>query len=335
MNMELMSRILEKIREYDRILLFRHVRVDGDCVGATKGMKALIQNTWPEKEVLIIDDERSEYLAFLGPDDVAEEDIPGGYGRYEDALYEDALGIVIDVASPERISNPKFSLCKELIKIDHHIDRDHYGDISWVEEERSSACEMIAAFYEAFRDVLRITPYAATCIYTGMVTDSGRFMYEGVKGETMRLAGLMLDQGVDTERLYAHLYLKEFETLKFTSWVYENMKITRNGAAYVFVDEATRRRFGLSHETASSAVSMLSGIKGCLCWMAFIEAQHSIRVRLRSRFMFINELAESYNGGGHACASGATVYSRDEMNQLIRDADELVRKYKESNDEWL
>jgi len=145
----------------------------------------------------------------------------------------------------------------------------------------------------------------------------------------------MLDQGVDTERLYAHLYLKEFETLKFTSWVYENMKITRNGAAYVFVDEATRRRFGLSHETASSAVSMLSGIKGCLCWMAFIEAQDSIRVRLRSRFMFINELAESYNGGGHACASGATVYSRDEMNQLIRDADELVRKYKESNDEWL
>jgi len=335
MNREIMAQILDKLRAYDRILLFRHVRVDGDCVGATKGMKDIIRATWPRKEVLIIDDERSEYLAFLGADDVSDDDMPGGYTRYEDALYEDALGVVIDVASPERISNPKYALCKELIKIDHHIDRDKYGDVSWVEEERSSACEMIAAFYEAFRDELKITPFGATCIYTGMVTDSGRFMYEGVKGDTMRLAGLMLDQGVDTERLYAHLYLKEFETLKFTSWVYEHMQITRNGAAYIFVDDAVCRRYHLNHEAASNAVSMLSGIKGCLCWMAFIETPDSIRVRLRSRFMAINELAENYNGGGHACASGATVYSREEMNQLIRDADEMVRKYKESNDGWL
>lgn len=334
MALDVMQQILDKLRAYDRILLFRHVRVDGDCVGATKGMKGIIQATWPEKEVLIIDDERSEYLAFLGPDD-GEDDMPAGYGRYEDALYEEALGVVIDVASPERISNPKYALCKELIKIDHHIDRDRYGDVSWVEEERSSACEMVAAFYEAFRDELKITPFAATCIYTGMVTDSGRFMYEGVRGDTMRLAGLMLDQGVDTEHLYAHLYLKEFDTLKFTSWVYEHMQITRNGAAYIYVDEAACRRFGLSHETASSAVSMLSGIRGCLCWMAFIETPDSIRVRLRSRFMFINELAERYNGGGHACASGATVYSKDEMQQLIRDADELVRAYKENYDGWL
>jgi len=334
-SLDVMKQILDKIRQYDRILLFRHVRVDGDCVGATKGMKDIITATWPDKEVLIIDDERSDYLAFLGQDDVSDDDMPVGYTRYEDALYENALGVVIDVASPDRISNPKYALCKELIKIDHHIDRDHYGDISWVEEERSSACEMIAAFYEAFRNELKLTAFGATCIYTGMVTDSGRFMYEGVKGDTMRLAGLMLDHGVDTEQLYAHLYLKEFETLKFTSWVYDHMQITKHGAAYVLIDEETRRRFGLNHETASSAVSMLSGIKDCLCWMAFIETQDSIRVRLRSRFMFINELAEKYNGGGHACASGATVYSRDEMNQLIRDADELVRAYKENHDGWL
>ena len=334
-NQEIMKQILEKLRAYERILLFRHVRVDGDCVGATKGMKDIILSTWPEKEVFIIDDERSEYLAFLGPDDVNEDDLPMGYKRYEDGLYEDALGVVIDVASPERISNQKYSLCKEVIKIDHHIDRDHYGDISWVEEERSSACEMVAAFFGAFQEELKISTYGATCLYTGMVTDSGRFMYEGVKGDTMRLAGLMLDQGIDTETLYAHLYLKEFETLKFTSWVYEHMQMTRNGCAYIFVDEQTRRQFGLSHETASNAVSMLSGIKGCLCWLAFIEAQDSIRVRLRSRFMTINELAENYNGGGHACASGATVYSRDEMSQLIRDADELVKNYKEKHDGWL
>lgn len=335
MSIELMTQIYDKIRAYDRILLFRHVRVDGDCVGATKGMKDIILSTWPNKEVFIIDDERSDYLAFLGPDDVSDDDIPIGYTRYEDALYEDALGIVIDVASPERISNPKFALCKELIKIDHHIDISPYGDISWVEEERSSACEMIVAFYEAFRDRMKISRHGATCLYTGMVTDSGRFMYEGVKGDTMRLAGLMLDQGIDTETLFAHLYLKDFGALKFTSWVYEHMQITKNGVAYVLVDEATRLRFKLSHEEASNAVGYMSGIKGCLCWLAFIETQENIRVRLRSRFMTINELAEKYNGGGHACASGATVYSREEMNALIADADEMSRAYKENNDGWL
>ena len=335
MSMEIMTQIYEKLRAYDRILLFRHVRVDGDCVGATKGMKDIIQQTWPQKEVLIIDDERSAYLAFLGPDDETDDDMPAGYTRYENALYEDALGVVIDVASPQRVSNPKFVLCREVIKIDHHIDRDHYGDISWVEEERSSACEMIAAFYEAFRDRLCISKHGATCLYTGMVTDSGRFMYEGVKGDTMRLAGLMLDQGIDTETLYAHLYLKEPEALRFTSWVYENMKVTKNGAAYILVDEATRLRFSLSHEEASNAVGYLSGIKGVLCWMAFIETKENIRVRLRSRFMVINNLAEEYNGGGHACASGATVYSRDEMNALIADADKRVKEYKEKHDGWL
>lgn len=335
MNREIMTQIMDRLRQYDRILLFRHVRVDGDCVGATKGLKEILRATWPKKEVLIIDDERSDYLAFLGPDDVSDEDMPAGYTRYEDGLYEDALGVVIDVATPDRISNPKYALCREVIKIDHHIDRVPYGDICWVEEARSSACEMIAAFYEAFRDELRLTPFAATCLYTGMVTDSGRFMYEGVTGDTMRLAGLMLDAGVDTEHLYAHLYLKEADTLKFTSWVYEHMQITRHGVASIFIDAATRRRFGLSFEEASNAVSLLGNIRGCLCWLAFIEAQDSIRVRLRSRFMYVSELAEAYNGGGHACASGATVYSREEMQQLIRDADELTQTYKEKNDGWL
>ena len=335
MNMELINAIYEKIRAYDRILLFRHIRVDGDCVGATKGMKDIIQATWPQKEVLIIDDERSAYLAFLGPDDETDDDMPAGYTRYENALYEEALGIVIDVASPDRVSNQKFVLCSEVIKIDHHIDREPFGSICWVEEERSSACEMVAAFYEALQDRLKITRHGATCLYTGMVTDSGRFMYEGVKGDTMRLAGMLLDKGIDTEKLYAHLYLKDADVLKFTSWVYENMQVTKNGVASVFVDEKTRLRFKLSQESASNAVGYLSGIRGVLCWLAFIETKDNIRVRLRSRFMAINGLAESYNGGGHANASGATVYSREEMNQLITDADALVKEYKENHEGWL
>ena len=74
--------------------------------------------------------------------------------------------------------------------------------MSWVEPDRSSACEMIADFYAAFKDELKMDADAATKIYAGMVTDSGRFRYESVTGETLRLAAMLIDMGIDLERLY-------------------------------------------------------------------------------------------------------------------------------------
>ena len=244
----------------------------------------------------------------------------------------------MDTGTTKRISNPKYTLCKELIKIDHHIPIDNYGDYAWVEEHRSSTCEMIADFYATFRDQLKINSAAATYIYTGMVTDSGRFRFREVSGETMRLAGLMLDQGVDTEKLYANLYLEDYDYLKFKAHVYKATKMTPNGVAYLVVDRAMQEKFGLSLEAASACVSFMDSIKGSLCWIAFIEnadAEQSIRVRLRSRFVPVSDIAEKYRGGGHACACGATLYSKKEIRALLKDADALVKAYKETHEDWL
>ena len=116
------------------------------------------------------------------------------------------------------------------------------------------------------------------------------------------------------------------------------MQITENGVAYLYVDKAMQEQFGLSQEDASSAVGYMDTIKGCLCWLAFIEApgeEKVIRVRLRSRFVTINTIAEQFHGGGHACASGATVYSEEEMMQLVAEADKRVKEYKETHEGWL
>ncbi len=328
MNFEIKEKIFHKIQEYPRIFLFRHVRNDGDCVGASKGLKELILATWPEKEVYLIDKDTAAYLEFMGP-----EDEP-----VDDTLYADALGIVVDTASEARISNKKYKLCKELIKIDHHIPLESYGDYIWVEEDRSSCCEMIVAFYETFRDKLVLNSMAATHLYTGMVTDSGRFKYDGVSGNTLRAAATLLDVGVDIQTLYARLYLEAYEYLKFKAYIYEKMQITENGVAYIFVDKAMQEKFSLTLEQASAVVGNLDAIRGCICWAAFIEngdAEGSIRVRLRSRFVHINSIAEKYRGGGHACASGATVYGEDEIRALLQDADSLVKEYKETHEGWL
>ena len=265
-------------------------------------------------------------MAFLGGED---ELLP-------DEEYSDALGLCMDTATEKRLSNQKYKLCKELVKLDHHIPVESYGDYQWVEEERSSTCEMVAKFYDTFKNELKINKQAATYIYAGMVTDSGRFRFRDVSGETMRLAGLMLEQGIDTDTLYANLYLKDFNEFKFESYVYKKMKITENGVAYLYVDKRMQKKFKLSRESASASVSYMEKIKNSLIWIAFIENEDgSIRVRLRSRFVTVSELAERYEGGGHACASGATVYSKSELKKLVNDADELLKKYKEEHDGWL
>ena len=326
MSIENKRIILDKIKEYNKIIIFRHKRPDGDAVGSTKGLREILRLTYPEKEVLLINNDYADYVAFLGDED----------GQIEDEKYADALGIVLDTATVERISNPKYELCKELIKIDHHINVSPYGDYSWVEEEKSSTCEMIAEFYDTFRDELKINKDAATYIYTGMVTDSGRFRFRSVSGDTMRYAGIMLDVGIDTEVIYANLYLDSFDVLKFKSQILKKIKLTKNGVAYMYIDTATREKFGMSLEQASACVSYMDSIRDSLIWIAFIDSgDGSIRVRLRSRFVTVSELAERYNGGGHACAAGATVYSTDEMKKLLKEADKRHAEYKANNTGWL
>ncbi len=332
MNREAMQAVLDKIKAYDRIIIFRHKRPDGDAVGSSLGLRDILRLTYPDKEIYVNNSDYSDYVAFLG-----EEDAP-----LPDDFYKEALGIILDTAVTDRISNPRYALCRELCKLDHHIPVQSYGEAEWVEEHRSSTCEMVAAFYATFRDELKIDVAAATRIYAGMVTDSGRFRFRSVSGDTLRLAGMLLDEGVDLDHLYANLYMKDYHTLKFQSHVYKNMKITENGVVYFYVSRALQEKFGLTFEQACSSVGYMDSIRGSLIWIAFIEAEEKpgepnpgIRVRLRSRFVTVNKLAEAYHGGGHDCASGATVYSRREMKKLIAEADALLGQYKAENEGWL
>lgn len=327
MNINAARLVLDTIKEYNKIIIFRHFRPDGDAVGSTKGLQRILQLSFPNKQIVLQNCDFSDYLSFLG----GEEPL------YDDEFYKDALGIVIDTATKARISNQRFSLCEKLIKIDHHIPIESYGDINWVEDERCSSCELITAFYDAMKDELKIDKEAATYLYTGLVTDSGRFRFRSVSGDTMRLAGLLLDQGVDTDHLYAHLYMKEFKEFKFEGYVLNNIQITENGVAHIYIDKSVMEEYNLSYEQASACVSFMDTIKDSLIWIAFIDTDKSdeIRVRIRSRFITVNTLGEKYEGGGHACACGATVHSKEQMNNLLSDADKMLGEYKSSNEGWL
>jgi len=325
-GLEAKKAILEKIKQYDSIIISRHSRPDGDAIGSSKGLCETLKLSFPNKDIRLINDDYSEHLAFLGNEDC----------QVDDTFYSQALVIIVDTGTVNRISNKKIHLAKELVKIDHHIDVEPYGNLSWVEDYRSSVCEMIADFIKTFEDEIKCNKEIATLLFAGMVTDSGRFQFAETTGETLRLAGYLLDFGIDTATLYANLYLEDFEFQKFKASVIENMSISPNGVAYTYVSQEIQKQFFLSSEQASSCVSFMEKIKGSLIWLAFIEnSDGSIRVRLRSRFVTVNELAQNYSGGGHAFASGATVHNANEMKALIEDADKLLAHYKSNNGGWL
>ena len=107
---ETMQKVLQKIQQYDKIVISRHKRPDGDAIGSTKGLCGMLKLSFPQKDIRLVNGDSSNYLAFLGG-----EDKP-----VDTDFYKDALLIVIDTATEDRISNPNYKLAKEIVKIDHH-----------------------------------------------------------------------------------------------------------------------------------------------------------------------------------------------------------------------
>lgn len=323
---EIKKEILDKIKQYDTIVIGRHVRPDGDALGSTKGLKRMIELSFPEKKVYTVSSDTSEYLSFLGPDD----------GEVDENIIKSSLAIICDTATAARISYPGILEAKEIIKIDHHIKCEDWPALEWIEENRSSCSELICDFYNTFKDILKLDTYGAMALYTGIVTDSGRFAYSSTHPDTLRMAALMLEFGFDLETLQARLDLKSYDFYRYRTALFERIHITESGLGWVYVDSAFQKEWNLSREDASESVSFMSEIKGTICYLAFIDnGDGTIRVRLRSRFMTVNKIAEKYSGGGHDRASGATCHSIKEMEALINDADNAVREYKSSHTGWV
>ncbi|HCB67528.1 MAG TPA: hypothetical protein DEP70_08365 [Acholeplasmataceae bacterium] len=312
-----MERILNKIKEYNTIIIHGHKRPDGDCYGSQFGLKNLIQTSFPDKKVYVVG-ERSAFVDFVGQMDIIS-----------DETYRGALSIVVDTAVEDRISDSRYVMGAEIIKIDHHIPVNDYGIIRWVDTSFPSCAQMIAYFYYKFRDELKITLEGAIAMYTGIVTDTGRFRFRGVSELTHQLAGLMIAHGVDVEYIDGKLGIETLDMISLKGYVYSNF-MTANGFVYLRMTRDIIEKYNVSDEQAASMVGLLGGIEGFPVWALFIEYPDEIRIRLRSNGPTIDQLANKYGGGGHAKAAGAKLSSWDEFPAFIKDVEEVVRVYKEA-----
>lgn len=314
--------IFDKIKEASTIIIHRHVHPDGDALGSSYGLRDILRMSFPEKVVLSVGDDTVKYLSFMGSDDKVTE-----------ADYIDSLVIVVDTANSKRISGEFYNKGKEVIKIDHHLNVEDFGTVNYVREDMPSTASIITDFFNTFKKELKISQEGAMFLYLGTVTDTGRFRYSAVSGDTLRLAGSLLDYNFDTERMYANLNLKDRESMKLTGYVLNNFKTTKNGVSYIYISKRVQKKFKVTTEEATAQVNVMDSVKGSLIWILFVEFDGIIRARLRSRFVGVNEIAREFDGGGHMQASGASAKNKKEMKNMIKLADKVLKKFKEENED--
>ena len=311
-----MEFILNKIKEYNRIIIHGHYRPDGDCIGSQYGLMYIIKSSFPDKEVYITG-ETSDFCSFVGAPSLIEE-----------SLFEGALSICVDCATAERLSDTRIDKAAYVIKIDHHLDVEAYGDYQYVDTNAPACAQIITEFYLKFQNELVLSSDAALALYVGIYTDTGRFKFDSVTSKTFNIAGVLLDKGVDLNYIENHLSVDTIESLKLKGYCLSNFKMTENGFAYLIMKRDTINEFGVSDEDAAAQVSTISTIDTCPVWAIFMEYPNEIRIRLRSRGPIVNILAEEYNGGGHPKASGARLPGWEALEEFLLKADELVKKYK-------
>ena len=291
MNQEIKEQILQKIKDYHRIILSRHIRPDGDAVGSTRGLAGIIRATWPDKEVYVVNRDMADYLSFLGPEDSAPED----------ALWADALAIVMDTATEERISNEKISLCQEIIKIDHHIDIKPFGDLSWVEDGRSSTCEMVAEILQYMGDNIRIRQAEADAMYAGIVIDTNNFMNKtGVR--TFEAAAFLRRNGADVTRV-RKIFRDSMSDYKAKAEAVRHAEVFEDAFA-ISICPAD----GVESPTiiGAQAANELLNIVGIKASIVLTEYQNKIYISARSiDEVNVQLIMEKLGGGGHMSVAGA------------------------------
>ena len=302
---------LKLIKKYDRIIIHRHAHPDGDALGSQMGLAALIRDNFPKKEVYMVGDVATR-LPFV---EVTFDEIP-------DSFYENALAVVLDCGSSHLICDDRYKLAAATLRFDHHIYCEKICGLDVIDSSYESACGLVAMFAKVNK--LKLSVASATALYMGMVTDSGRFVFDSTTPRTFELAAFLLSQPIDLNKLYYDLYAEDFDKIIERADNMHKIQFTPNRVAYIYT---TREELPAGEDaapTSSGMVGLMRDIRGVFVWVNFTEGDDGVHCELRSNRYNINPVAVKYGGGGHKKASGCVVPDRETAMKLLEDLDELA-----------
>ncbi len=306
--------IYNKIKQANTIIIHRHSRPDGDALGSQLGLKEAIKSTFPEKSVFVVGDE-TERLKWMGKMDEIEDDI-----------YNDALVIVVDSGAEKLISDERYKNGRLLIKIDHHIPQGDYGNIALVDTSFESCAGIIADFI--INTPLKLNSLAASLLFVGIVTDSGRFRYSSTTSRTFQIVSKLYEYNINTEYIYNKIYTEKLATVKLRAELVSKFQITEYGVAYLIntKEDIEQYKIGI-FDISRGMVNIMSGIEEIKIWTNFCEdVNGDIYVEIRSNGLNINQVAVKFGGGGHLQASGCTIKDKSQIIEVINELNNVIKE---------
>ena len=311
----MISKALDAIKQYDVIVIHRHTSPDGDAMGSQIGLKRIIEHNFPDKQVYAVGDDARRF-SFMDGSKMDE---------ISDDVYDGALAIVLDTSAKSLISDDRYKLADLRIRIDHHIFVEDIAEIDIDDTSFESCCGLVT--YLAREWGLDVPADAAKALFTGLVTDSGRFRYDSTTPRTFDLASFLLSKGFSATSIYNELYQDELKNVKLRAEFVTAIRFTPANVAYIYTDLARVAQTGMEAQAVSRGMGNSVGeIKGVNTWVNFTECEQGVLCEIRSKNRNINQIAVAHGGGGHLKASGATLKDRQEAQIVLDELDKLTQE---------
>ncbi len=309
------NQIVKAIKEYSTIIIHRHNNPDGDAMGRQIGLKAILQENFPDKQVYAVGDPAKRY-AFM--DGSTMDEVP-------DSAYEGALAIVLDCGGSALISDERYKTAAFTVRFDHHIWAEKICDLEAVDTSYESCCGLLTDF--AVQTGLTLSPVSAKALYTGMVTDSGRFRFDSTTSQTFRLASELLKQPFSVTEIYGNLYADDFAQVRLRAQFILKIQFSPENVAYIYTTKEELAACGADTFTVSRGmVSTMADLRGVDIWVNFTETEEKVLVEIRSSKYAVQPVAVKYGGGGHAKACGCSVPDYATAMALLEDLNEYIRR---------
>jgi len=303
------ARFVEIIESHERFLLTSHIRPDCDALGSELGMAGVLETL--DKQVLIVNGQVTPpNLQFIDPDrkikalgvDIQAKDLDD----IEVLMVLDTsawaqLGPMADVVKATRARK---------VLLDHHVDADELGAELFKNTKAEATGRLVVEAAEQLR--VALTPVIARPLFAAVATDTGWFRFGSTTGETMRVAGKLIDAGADPAAIYADLYERDtLARLQLRGRILARTKNELDGRlAYTTVLKEDFAATGALPSDTEDVINLTLAIAGTEVAVIFVEqATGGFKLSFRSRTPAVscNELARQFGGGGHKAAAGAFI----------------------------
>jgi len=299
---EALAEAVQAIRESRTIVLACHVNPDGDALGSLLSL-ALALKPLGKEVTCLSEDGVPDILRFLPGSELIL--------RSTDTPSFD-LALVVDSGELSRVGEqvrPMVSRAKRAVNIDHHVVAGAFGDIQVLDSGSASTAEIIYDLLQVLR--IPLTPEIATCLFTGIITDTGSFRFQNVKPGTLRVAALLVEAGASPPVISENVFEnKTFAGTRLLGHALSSLSQSPDGrVVWAHITAADFRSLGAIDAETEGVVNYVRGIRGAEVGLLFREMDNGrIRVSLRSReSVNVADLAQEFGGGGHRMASGCTL----------------------------